>query len=158
MDGSSFDQLARLAAAEPSRRGVLRSAFASALAALGAASLLGAQGTNAKKRKKCRTCGPCQRCRKGTCKPRTTGTLCAGGYCQGGRCIPSFCAGKDHCVEESFCNVSGASCNCFVAAGSGVPFCGQNGYGSSCDDCEPEDTCVRCGDSVFCQEPCANPA
>jgi hypothetical protein len=54
MESSSFDTLARIAA-DRSRRDVLRSAFASALAGLGTASL-GAKAASAKKRKKRRGC------------------------------------------------------------------------------------------------------
>lgn len=55
MDSASFDTLARVTAADTSRRGALSSAFASALAALGIASL-GAQAAGAKKKKKKKGC------------------------------------------------------------------------------------------------------
>ncbi len=52
MDNASFDTLARLTAADTSRRGALRSAFASVLAGFGAAALLETREAAAKKKKK----------------------------------------------------------------------------------------------------------
>lgn len=157
MDASRFADVVRSLTAAGSRRHALAATLGGALGLFGLAH---ADDGAAKRRRKCHTCGPCKRCKKGACKSIATGTLCAGGYCQGGRCIPSFCAGKDHCVVDSFCHRtgSGAFCNCFVTAGSGVPFCGQEGYGSSCADCQPGDTCVKCGDGAFCERPCGDPA
>jgi hypothetical protein len=88
MDGSNFDNLARLAAANASRRSIFTLAFGAALAGLGAASPLGtgtAAGKNRKRRRK----------RK---KPKLNafGCLNGGQACGGkdGRCCSGICQGK----------------------------------------------------------------
>lgn len=75
MDGPSFDKLARLAASGASRRGVLKSAIASALAIAGSgtASVLGAEEAGAARR--CKRAGAlCTSTRQ--CCPRETKRLC----------------------------------------------------------------------------------
>jgi hypothetical protein len=98
MDGSSFDRLVRLTAEDASRRGVLKSALASAALGLGAISLLGVSDADAKKKKK-------KRCKK------------AGKACKNNKqCCPGktkrFCdvAQDDSGGNEVCCGREGAKC------------------------------------------------
>jgi len=68
MDGSAFDRLVRHVSEDGSRRGLLRSAFAAAIAGLGVASLLDAEDAEAKK-------GGRKRKRR-RCKPKPAGSPC----------------------------------------------------------------------------------
>ena len=84
MESTTFDVLTQTFAIRHSRRGMTR--LLGGLALGGPLALLGLSKAEAKCRKKC---GPCKRCKKGKCKPRPAGTVCAGGTCQGGACVPT---------------------------------------------------------------------
>src|SRR5438128_325978 len=98
MDGQRFDRWTRRLAATPSRRGLLRGLIGTAVAGLFAT---GAEEVEA--------VGSCLRCRKGTCTPRTDGTVCGGcGVCAGGVCVanPSRCGTCKECNLATFhCDV-----------------------------------------------------
>jgi hypothetical protein len=86
MDHQAFDGLTRSLTASltgsTTRRGITR--LLGGLALGGPLVLLGLSEAGATCKKKC---GPCKRCKKGKCKPKPSGTACAGGTCQGGVCI-----------------------------------------------------------------------
>jgi hypothetical protein len=87
VDNGSFNALvSSLIGPRPgstTRRGLTR--LLGGLTLGGPLALLGWSQAEAKCKKKC---GPCKRCKNGKCRPKPTGTACAGGTCQGGACLP----------------------------------------------------------------------
>jgi hypothetical protein len=125
MDDSTFDRLARLAAASPARRSLLKSGFAAVLAGLGAASLLGTDDVQAKscekqcqKKKNCnqkkdndakRKCK--DKCKKQcTCIPKLPQAACT----NSNECCPDqtkYTCGTSHgSGSNTCCGTSGAIC------------------------------------------------
>lgn len=160
MDADRFDTLARALTMAPSRRGVGRALAGLTLAgALG--PLLGLAGAEAKKNKKKRTCrncgGSCRTCRKGTCKAKPDGIVCAGGgkVCLGGECA---CSPSTEDVAGRCAAPCGDACEatCDVCADTfdGVAeFCGRLFVGSCSDllpcanhgGCATNELCVMTG-------------
>jgi hypothetical protein len=167
MDGSNFDNLTRLAAANASRRSIFTLAFGAALAGLGAASPLGtgtAAGKNRKRRRKrkkpkrnafgCLNVGqPC----------RGHGAKCCSGICQGkkpkkgdkdkSRCVAHDTGGCQAGQQGAFCG--GANVPCTTSTGSpGVcdTTTGNAGY------CAFTTTCSRCSKDADCRPVCGRGA
>jgi len=121
MDSSTFDTIARLAGT--SRRDLLRAAGASALGALGIASLLGADDAEAKKGGRKR--------RRRRCKPKPAGSACQ--------------TDKDCCIKKTkrVCGIPFGG-----SEGDPTVCCGETGTScvnpSDCCDgftCGVDDTC-----------------
>lgn len=120
MNGSSFDRLVRHFTAEPSRRDLLRTAFAATVAGLGGGSLLGnaAEATQSCK-KKCkrknskearRKCK--QKCNKNVCLPKAPEAPCQ----SSSECCPEqtkyTCAVSHNSGLDSVCcGTQGAACS-----------------------------------------------
>jgi len=174
MDSTQFDRLAKIVGVATSRRGALTVLGG---LGLGSAGLAHSEETWAKSGKckpkcdpQCETCKPgnCKKkngektCKPGKCKRQPNGTTCGtGGTCQGGSCVVPICTGKDICVTPTNCQQSGTECFCFVTAGTGAPFCGQNSTAGTCADCAATGaTCVDitlCGGTTRCSMPCPDP-
>ena len=120
MDSHRFDSLTRTLTAAHSRRRAL-----GALSAMLGLGLGGLFAGDAESKKKCPACK--RRNKKGKCKPKANGTVCATGTCQGGRCVaPPFCADKPDftdcgsgnqcsgsvCATPPTCRVDLAPCPC----------------------------------------------
>ena len=128
MDGSSFDNLARLAAMSAARRGVLKSGLAVVLAGLGATTLLSAEEAEAKSCKaKCnkkKTKKQKAQCKK-KCDQTSDQGLAEGSPCDTDRecratenlvCDVPFGASNS---DKACCRGTGASCT----PGQGGPKC-----------------------------------
>jgi hypothetical protein len=149
MDVDRFDKFTRALTEERSRRGVAR--LLGGLAVGGSLGWLGFAEAMAKKKKK-------KKKRKSPAPPPPP--------------PPPFCTGQNRCVDEitlAPCHVSGSTteCFCWVAVGTGVPFCGQlaaaSPVGSPCSaqtGCGAGETCVdlsECGPQTGCSKSCPYP-
>ena len=140
MDSSSFDRLAQLVSEDASRRGVLRSAFAAAVAGLGITALLSPEEVEAKScQKKCKQKAKQhggskkkkQACLK-KCDKQDTSTP-RGGKAAGALCAtPGECAAPNTCAipvndgsgDKRCCAPTGAPCGLKTDDGDDTsPFC-----------------------------------
>jgi hypothetical protein len=140
MTGSTFDRLAQ-AVGGRSRRVARRVALG---AATGAAVgwLVTPPASNAKKGKKKKRCPKCP------------------------ICPPSgpFCAGKNHCQEDAYCQAPGAAqgCSCYLRADNLTSICGQYAFSAAdCASCAGGYVCAvfggQCGDGFGCVIACPDP-
>ena len=120
MDGSSFDRLTRFVAADGSRRGLLRSAFAAAIAGAGTTAVLSLEEAEAKSCKA--KCNKKSGSKKAQCKKKCqkqTSTAPVGSKQAGVQCTtPSECALPNTCDipvndgsgDKRCCAPQGAPC------------------------------------------------
>jgi hypothetical protein len=143
MDGIRFDRLARTIGARATRRAALL-----ALAGAGLGGALGVAGLDeaAAKCSAKKPCGSCATCKKGKCKAKPGGTVCADG---GGTCKKKACVCPNDswlCPPAALCCPNGKTCSPTHAS------CGACPPGN--DVCNPDGFTV-CGsttanDSGFC--------
>lgn len=128
MDSSSFDRLARFISNDASRRGVLRSAFAAAVAGMGITSLLSTEDVEAKScLKKCnkkKSNAAKKKCKK-KCSQQGRGNSGQGGNGgnQGqGKAAGTLCDATGECTAPNICDVpvndSGGDKRCCAPTGA----------------------------------------
>lgn len=144
MEGRRFDRWTRTLAANRSRRGLLRGLVGTAVASVFAAGVEEAEAA-----------GGCQRCRKGTCTPRTDGTLCGNcGVCASGVCV----ANASRCGSCKSCNATTFHCD----SRPDDTACGDCGtcHGGRCrankDKCAHCASCKADGGNYTCKSRCTH--
>lgn len=139
MDGSTFDRLVRRISEEDSRRGLLRSAFAAAVAGLGGASVLGTEDAAAKScKKKCnkkKSSDAKKKCKK-KCNKKNSDTDTIG--------LRQPCTKSSQCVGNLLCATANSQNSC-PGQESGTFCCVQSEVQAPCDD-----GCDCCGVDVIC--------
>jgi hypothetical protein len=147
MDDLTFDRFARLISSDASRRKIVKTASASALGALGLATLLGADETRARKGGKKKKSRRCKDKLLATCNPPGK-KCCRSLACEEGQCCGKLgnkkCNDGSQCCGNAICdNVSGGNPNVTQCCHQADEFCEKESDccdGFACD--EQSNKCV----------------
>jgi hypothetical protein len=150
MDSDTFDRMARLLAATPTRRVVSRALAGLALGGAVVSAVVSMEDAEARRKHKHhkKRCDPCQRKKKGKCRGKhPDGTTCQGdGQCFNGKCVPRpDCTGAGNVCSALLPDLPGCCSRLCLTVIGPAGFCDSSSAGGDCltsDDCTAPLACI----------------